>query len=466
MKRKTLYIISVILLIALVCSFFVACDNNVEGKSAYELAVEQGFQGTLDEWLESLKGKDGSDGKDGIDGINGTDGLDGLADINAIYDKAVEEGFQGSYFDFLREYLESSDSVEAAANIGLMSAVKVRALNPYKDIFDRDYTDISSGSGVIYRMNKEQGDAYIVTNYHVVYTKHTESKISENITVYLFGYESEENAIEAKYIAGAYDYDIAILKVSDSDIIKNSMARAANLASGNDVVAGSTVFAVGNPSSGNSSSDFSNVKISVTKGVISVDSETLSVADSNLNYSITTRVMRVDAAINSGNSGGGLYNSKGQLLGIVNAKATSTSIENMGYAIPIDVVKGIADYAIENCDGENNRKIKKLYLGIGGIVNSSKAVYDGKVARVVEEIAVGEISDGSMVKDILQQGDILQAVEFDGIRYEITRSFSLPDCLWNVKAGMTNSIKFYIIRDGEKTSVDVAVTQENFSELK
>ena len=465
MRKRRLFIISTVLLIALLCAFLVACDGSA-GKSAYELAVEQGFEGSLDEWLDSLKG---SDGVDGVSGLDGKDGKDGVTDVSQLYDKAVQDGFDGSYLDFLQSYLTLNTDFQAASNVALLSAVKVHVSDFYTNYWGRE-TEVSAiGSGVIYKLNKEAGSAYIITNYHVVYNANLSSVggIYKDIKVFLYGYESESQAIEAKYIAGAYDYDIAILKVENSDIVKNSSARAVDVASSKDVVAGSTAIAVGNPAMGSVSS-YSDIKISVTQGVVSVDSENVSVGDTSTGYSVSTRVIRVDAAINSGNSGGGLYNSKGQLIGIVNAKATSTSIENMGYAIPSDVVVGIADYAIAHCDGEDNRYIKKLYLGISGVINSSKSVYDSasKTVKVIEEIAVGEVADGSVVSGLLQEGDVLKAVEFDGKKYEITRSYSLPDSLWNAKTGVTTSLKFYITRGGEDMTVDVAVTENNFSQLK
>ncbi len=463
MKKRQLFIISTVLVFVLLCVFLVACDGKA-GKSAYELAVEQGFEGSLDEWLDSLKGVDGTDGADG------RDGADGVADVTQLYDKAVQEGFDGSYLDFLNSYLTVYSDSQVAANVALLSAVKVYVSDYYTSYWGKK-TEISAiGSGVIYKLNKDTGSAYIITNYHVVYNSNLTSVggIYSDIEVFLYGYENDDQAIPAKYIGGAYDYDVAILKVEDSDIIKNSGARAADVASGKDIVAGSTCIAVGNPATSSNFTSCSDIKISVTQGVVSVDSENVSVGDSSTGYTVSTRVIRVDAAINSGNSGGGLYNAKGQLIGIVNAKASSTSIENMGYAIPVDVVTGIADYAIAHCDGDDSRYIKKLYLGISGVINSSKSVYDvaTNTVNVVEEIAVGVIDEGSLVIGLLQEGDILNAVEFDGNKYAISRSFSLPDALWKAKAGATTLLKFYLTRDGEDMTVDVAVTAENFVQLK
>ena len=143
------------------------------------------------------------------------------------------------------------------------------------------------------------------------------------------------------------------------------------------------------------------------------------------------------------------------------------SIDNMGYAIPSDVAVGIADYAIAHCDGEENKNIKKLYLGIAGTVNSSKAVYDTATAtvKVVEEISVSLIEDDSLASDYLQVGDIFKAVDIDGERYEITRSFSLSDALWKVNDS-TTSIALNITRNGEDKVVVIPISSSDFVALK
>lgn len=464
MKKKIVFIVSLSLIFAMLCAFLVACDGKAQqGKSAYELAVEQGFEGTLDEWLDSLKGIDGQNG------VDGNDGADGAVTIQEIFDKAVAEGFKGTYMDFLQSYLNLSEDVQTASNLALLSAVKVRAKGVVTDRWGREQDSTSSGSGVIYKLNKDNGDAYIITNYHVVYNKNykTEDKICDDLDVFLYGYdEFEEQAIPVKYIGGAYDYDIAILKVSGSEIIKSSDARAVDVASSKNVVVGSTALAIGAPSSGGETY-YNEIKFSVTKGIVSVDSENITLNDATIGLSYTTRVMRVDTAINSGNSGGGLFNTKGQLIGIVNAKASSMSIDNMGYAIPSDVAVGIADYAIAHCDGEENKNIKKLYLGIAGTVNSSKAVYDTATAtvKVVEEISISLIEDDSLASDYLQVGDIFKAVDIDGERYEITRSFSLSDALWKVNDS-TTSIALNITRNGEDKVIVIPISSSDFVALK
>ena len=467
MKKRISIAVTVIILALVLSISFAACDVK-DGKSAYDLAVEEGFDGTLQEWLDSLKGVNGENGSDGKDGMDGKDGEDGAIDIESLYQKALDEGYKGSYLDFVKDnFLVSVDS-QAAASKALMSAVKVRAVNYYKDMFGRENKVTSGGSGVIYKLNKEAGSAYIITNYHVVYHQRATSSngISQEINVFIFGKEKSEDAIPATYIGGAYNYDIAILEIKDSDILRNNEVRAVDVASSRDLVVGSTVMAVGNPSTGSILEDFEDYKISVTQGVLSVDSEYISIADSSSGYAINVRTMRVDAAINSGNSGGGLYNLDGKLIGIVNAKSASSSIENMGYAIPSDVVVGIADYAIAHCNGNDVQNVSKCSVGISTQSVSSKAVYDSDLhaTRLVESISVSAVDEDGIAKDLIEVGDIIVSIVIDGVEYKIDREFALDNALWRVKGEGT--IILNITRDGESLVIELSITNADFVQLK
>ncbi len=445
MNKKSVKYIVVCMLVVLVCAVLVACDNNSDGKdglSAYELACRQGFDGTLDEWLASLKGEDGSDG------TNGADGKDGETDVNALYAFAKQNGFSGTYSDFLKEYLTMEADNSAAANEALLSSVKVVCSFTYKVSSWSGTTEksgSSSGSGVIYKLNKQTGDAYIVTNYHVVYEPsaiNSTDGIIDDISVYLYGSDLPDAAISAKFLGGSSTYDIAVLKVEGSEMLKQSSSRAVRVRNSDDLVVGSTALAVGNAA---------GLGISVTQGVISVDSEVITVKDASNNTS-SHRVVRVDAAINSGNSGGGLFNADGELIGIVNAKTSSTSIENMGYAIPSNIAISVADRIISDCDGENVKSVKKYTLGIELTASSSKAVYDSDkgVTRIVETVTVSGVGETSASKDVLLVGDIIKSVTIGSDKFDIERSFALADYMWRVNAG--DRITFEIVR-GEQTKV-------------
>ena len=142
--------------------------------------------------------------------------------------------------------------------------------------------------------------------------------------------------------------------MTQSEIIKNSMAGKISYVNSDNLQAGDVAIAIGNPE---------NNGISTTQGIISLESEYIEMANSNNTDSITYRVMRVDTGINSGNSGGGLFNANGDLIGIVNAKMVDTSIESIGYAIPSNIVINVSDNIIYHSDNKANEKVKKAFLG-------------------------------------------------------------------------------------------------------
>ncbi|MGN1097026.1 MAG: hypothetical protein ACI4QU_04225, partial [Christensenellales bacterium] len=240
LKKSTILIVLTIILISLSLFALAACDSGSAGLSAYEIAVKNGFTGTETEWLESLKGTDGKDGKDGINGINGADGSDGvnaISSLSEIYDQAVAAGYSGTYLEFLSEYFaeQNAVSVEAAANKAMRSAVSIYATFEYTtNVMGSTVTKTgtSSGAGIIYKLNKTNGDAIILTNYHVVYysTATTENHISDDIAVYLYGSEISDYKIEATYIGGSLNYDIAVLKVEGSEVLKASDAESVTIA--------------------------------------------------------------------------------------------------------------------------------------------------------------------------------------------------------------------------------------------
>jgi serine protease Do len=306
----------------------------------------------------------------------------------------------------------------------------------------------TAGAGVIYRLDKENGDAYIITNYHVVYLNgaNTEDSISDDIKVYLYGQEYEQYAIYADYIGGSKNYDIAVLKVKGSNVLRESNAVAAEFADSNDVCVLDTAIAIGNPAA---------IGISATVGSINVDSENLTMTGIDGTGRITLRVMRIDTAINGGNSGGGLFNDTGKLIGIVNAKISDSSIDNIGYAIPSNVAKNIADNIIYyDTQNPENDSVYRILIGVTVGIASARTEYDtetGKVHKIedvrIESVTVGGVSDGKLVA-----GDIVRSVVIDGVTYEIVRTFNVIDVMLNART--TSSVIFNVERNGEAISVN------------
>ena len=355
-----------------------------------------------------------------------------------------------------------TSNIPAASAKGLRSAVSIlckfqatvqqSGWRPgYGSTVTKEYS--SAGSGVIYTMDKAAGDAFIITNYHVVYdaSSNTENGISQDISVYLYGSEIEEKAIPATYVGGSLYYDIAVLRIENSEILRDSHACSVNVANSDRVVVGDSAIAIGNAQ---------GYGISASSGIVSVDSEYITMTAADGRTGVSFRVMRVDTAVNSGNSGGGLYDDQGNLIGIVNAKIVDEGVENIGYAIPSNVAIAIADNIIDYCYGTSIERVQRALLGITVTTSDSKAVYDENTGRIYieESVSVYEISEDSLADGVLQTGDVLLCATLNGQIIEITRQYHVIDMMLSVRAGDT--VSFTILRGGQQLAVDVTFTED------
>ncbi len=351
---------------------------------------------------------------------------------------------------------EEDISLTSRALLSSVSIIAAFEVNSgYPSYSTETYT--SRGSGVIYKLDREAGDAYIITNFHVLYNADATSGngISTSVAVCLYGQELSTYAISASYVGGSMANDIAVLKITDSEVLRNSNALAASVADSDSVAAFDTVYAIGNPEA---------LGISVTNGIVSVESEVLSMTGADEKTEITPRVIRVSAAINEGNSGGGLFDAGGQLIGIVNAKRNGTSIDNIGYAIPSNVATRIADNIILYCDGATSITAKKALLGItitsyvvGTVIDD-----DGRVIRV-ELPEIISFTETSVVKDALAVGDRINSITVDGLTKQVTRSFHVTDMMLFARVGSTVTLN--VTRGSTSFDVTVTVTEDMFQNI-
>ena len=375
----------------------------------------------------------------GFDTILGYEGPDNKSDIPTTGDNITNNiTIEGENID-----------LTAASNKGLRSIVSVYCTFGSGLVGGSG----SSGSGIIYQINSE-GDAFIITNYHVVYNEDSSSnKISNNISIYLYGMEYKDYAIPVTYVGGSINYDIAILRVEDSKVLKAAYANGAvapvDISDSDKIAVGQTAIAIGNPESEG---------ISVTTGIISVDSENISLTLGNTDISI--RVMRTDTPVNSGNSGGGLFNGKGQLIGVVNAKIISSDVENIGYAIPSNVARAIADNIIHYCYGKSCKTVMRGMLGITIVADSLYTVYNPETGILErhEKIVVNDVTSGGLGAQILKDNDLLKAVTVGEKTVNITRQHHIIDAMLDVRVGDTVSI--LIERNGEEMTVSTVITQD------
>ena len=216
-------------------------------------------------------------------------------------------------------------------------------------------------------------DGYIVTNYHVV-----EDAASVTVTT------QDDEEFSATVIGHDSTADMALLKVDAEEL------QAVTLGSSSELIIGDMVVAIGNP--------LGTLNATQTVGYISGINRQIS---SENNY---TTMLQTDAAINSGNSGGPLFNMKGEVVGIITAKysgasSSGASIEGIGFAIPIDDLKRSLE------DLQTQGYIRSAYLGITGMDVSQEAVetYGLPSGAYVETVAAGGPAEeaGLQPKDII-----------------------------------------------------------------
>jgi len=463
--KKIFKRITAICCVSVMAIGMVACNQpKKEIINAYDIAVQAGFQGTEQEWLNSLKGSNGKDGAD--------------LDIEEVYEAAQKHGYTGTFLEFLKEYFsaevqEDNDTTQISEN--MMSVVSIYCGFTKTTVTDSGWplftpkeeteTYAAAGSGVIVDLNKEAGNAYIITNYHVIYDNDSDTKTGISDSIYLYTYGAynafsshtgkDENGdgMKATYVGGAMDYDIAILKVEGSEQIKKGNFTEAKMGNSDLVEVGEKVFAIGNPD---------GAGISVTSGLISVDSEyiTMSATDGS-SRSVDYRVMRTDTAINSGNSGGGLFNTKGELIGITNAKSIESGVDNVAYALPITQVK----YLYENIL-ENGGVLKRAMLGVMVATTASESVYENGVLSKKETFQVyydedkpstTVIQETAAAYNKLRYFDVFVSMTVNGKTTQLTRRFQLNDLLLTVRKGDVVTLR--IIRDG--TEMDVSINYDN-----
>ena len=426
--------------------------------SAYDIAVKNGFQGTEQEWLASLQGSNGQDGKD--------------LNIAEIYEEAKANGFTGTFLEFLSEYFsvevqEDNDTKTIARNTMSVVSIycgftKTTKSGGYWGIGGQTHTEVYSaaGSGVIIDLDKENGNAIVLTNYHVIYDAacDTENGISDSIYLYthgslnLFstetGKDEDGDGMKATYLGGAMDYDVAVLSVS-GQVDQLDSAEEAVIGNSDTVQAGEKVFAIGNPD---------GAGISVTSGVVSVPSEYITMSSTDgTSGSVQYRVMRTDAAINHGNSGGALFNARGELIGITNAKNADDEVDNMGYALPISQVICIKDNALAN-----EGKVMRAMLGVEVTISESKAEINEHGQIVIEEsfyVSKESTSKDNSSHGKLAFGDEFISITLNGETQTLTRRYQLNDWLLRVRKGDVVVVK--VLRGGVETEVSITFDKDS-----
>lgn len=268
----------------------------------------------------------------------------------------------------------------------------------------------STGSGFVFKTDDKYG--YILTNYHVINGGNEVSVVFTN------------NKEEKVTVVGYDEYsDIAVLAVDKSLVLST-----AQIGSSNDMRIGDTTFAVGTPV------DSSVYSWSVTRGILSGKNRMVQVD----NYVMS--VLQTDTAINSGNSGGPLCNSNGEVIGITNMKLASSQIEGMGFAIPIEDAVTNAETII------SGKKISRPYLGVS--IYDSNNYFNNNTGVYVESIEKNGPADKAGIKSgdkILKVNDV-DIANTSYFRYQL------------YKYNIGDKIKITIERNGSEKTLTVTLT--------
>ena len=437
----------VFILIVPFAILFTACGNN--GLSAYEIAVKNGFVGTELEWLESLKGDSGKNGANGADGNDGSDALSSYDIWKAAFDNDETEL---DYVEWLKANFDININPELyAINKNLLSVVEVKCYNNQIGVTFNNQPQ-AAGSGVIYKI-ADSGDVYVVTNYHVVYSESPTAK-NNAYPYYRLEFYGQDNFhyMPASFIGGTSTYDLAVLKIEAEDFIEEANAKPVTLAK-TPVVAGSPVIAIGNSNAG-------GINISGgVMGVVDVESEEVEITIAG--QTVMHRVIRHDAYITNGNSGGGLFDLNGDFVGITNGGQRNN--EKINYAIPTDLVSKVANQLIENFEeDETSYKLKKANIGVFNFVYDKFSKFNDqtKLVEVVESFRVSEIDESSAFFGKLVAGtvdaDVYISAKINGREILLSREFMFDELMIELRANDT--LTFVVKRKGEADPVEVSAT--------
>lgn len=278
-------------------------------------------------------------------------------------------------------------------------------------------------------------DGYICTNYHVISIADSSGgSISVNF--------KNGDTYQAELVGGYSEGDVALLKIEATGL------SAVTLGDSNNITVGESVYVVGNA--------LGTYDYTQTSGIVSGLDRDVDITDSS-NQTVTMNMFQLDAAVNSGNSGGPVYNAKGEVIGIVTSKLSSSystsgsaSIEGLGFAIPINDAVSIAD-EIKN----NGFVAGSPIIGISGKTVSSDVIeYGIPSGAYVESVTAGGAAEtaGIQAKDIITKID----------ETELTSISDLKKALKKYDVGDTVTLTVY--RNGETLDLELTFTEtENSS---
>lgn len=344
-----------------------------------------------------------------VSGIGGTfltlqlsGGISSNTDV--IYQSVVQTNEDG-------EAVDEMSTVDVVENVK-DSIVEITTSKTETTVFLQQYVTSGAGSGVVF------SDAgLIVTNHHVI-------DGADEIKVRL----TNGDEYGAELIASDAQSDLAVLRIDAENLTPVVLGDSDTLN------VGESVIAIGNP--------LGSLGGTVTEGILSAKDREITIDGQSMT------LLQTSAAINPGNSGGGLFNSKGELIGVVNAKSSGSDIEGLGFAIPINIAKSVVNDLVENGKVSGRITLGITYYEISSITQAMKHGVN------VLGLLVSEVTPNSNAAAAgIQVNDVI--VEADG--EQVTTSDDLRSALSSHKIGDT--MTFTVVRDKEYVELSCTLAE-------
>lgn len=337
---------------------------------------------------------------------------------------ALQQGMTELKEQTLAEDGSTLASATAAGEAGTLSAstiydracrqvVGITTEVAYTNLFGLTSSSAVTGTGFIVSEN-----GYIVTNYHVIEYAYTGG---QDLTVMLH----DGTRYSASIVGVEESNDIAVLKIDAANL------SPADLGDSDSLTVGDTVYAVGNP--------LGDLDFSMSTGHVSALDRVIK-TDENVD---SINMFQIDAAVNSGNSGGPVYNTRGEVIGVVTAKYSDTGVEGIGFAIPINDAASIAQDLITN-----GYVTGKAYMGVK-LDERYTSMYSQYYGMPLGAYVYSVDPGSSAEKAGLRPGDIITGLgDADVSCYD-----DLSSAVKSFSAGDTTEVRIY--RAGENLTVSI-----------
>ena len=346
-------------------------------------------------------------------------------DIQLNYTEVVDSNSDGIYITDVSDIVENvMPSIVAITSKTLISTGNY---GPWFEWNNQSQYTEGAGSGII--ISKSDDKLYILTNNHVV------EGSSELIVQFI-----NEKSVDATIVGTSERKDLAVISIPLSDLDDDTIdsIKIATIGSSDELKVGNGIIAIGNAL---------GYGQSVTTGVVSALNREVTIDD------YTYEMIQIDAAINGGNSGGALLNSKGEVVGINSAKYSSSgtyssaSIEGMGFAIPISDVE---DLIVDLMNGEEDSN--GVTIGIEGYMTNTGINYNFPLGFYISSI----LPDGNAANSDLEIGQIITKI--DG---EEVESFSdLSNALYEKSIGDSATLTVKYIDGNHYSEKEVVIKFE------